>query len=124
MITNEGRDYLMDNGFVGPFYIGLYIAARQVHPGDTLSTFLADAVECVATPARIEMVATRSQGVFSNLMSPAVFSFTASGTAIGSFVATALTGGTLISAEQFPTIKHYNVGDSINVVSSIPVIPV
>ena len=47
MITNDGRDYLMDNGFTGPFYIGLYTANRAILPTDTLSSFLADAMDSI-----------------------------------------------------------------------------
>ena len=133
LVPDAGRDYVVAHGLSGTaWYIGLYTANRAPLANDTMTSFMADCAETsnytTTANARLTLTGVETSGVFSNVASPAVFTFTVDTTIFGSFLSSGATrgttSGTLLSAALRGTSKLVEAGDSLTVVSGIPVTPV
>lgn len=131
LIPDVGRNYIIANGLSGgTFYIGIYSVSRTPVAADTMPIFISSCGElsnyATTNSARMSMIGKSAAGIFSNILSPAVFTFISPGDIYGGFVCTdptiSSTTGTLISEESLSTVKHVLAGNTLTVVASIPVI--
>jgi len=133
LIPYAGRDYILNASLLGgsqltTWFIGLYQNARTPLAADTMATLIADCGELVTytnvggnrlalTPDAL------SNGVFSNLGTPAEFEFTADRTVRGGFISSSApqsgTTGTLLSAVQLSTPKVITTGEKLQVVAGL-----
>ena len=126
LLPNESIAYLMNAGYTGgaqltSFYIGLYEGAYTPLVTDTLTTLLAATTECTkyAAGARMALTGALASGLFSNVLSPALFVFNADVIVRGGFITNNAvwnnTAGVLHSAVLFPTVKDMKTGDTLKV---------
>ena len=116
LITNVGLDYFLANGFSGPFYIGLRdtgtpLATWTMASGPTeITTY-----DQTARPTFTEN-GTGSDQSLSNSSSPAAFTYNATDTVYGIFLATSATKGetasVLIAAKNFTAARAVESGFS------------
>lgn len=138
LIPNQGRDYMLTAALLSGaqlpnWYIGLYETAYNPVATDTLITLLANATECTAyTTAgaqRLQLTPSPlSNGVFSNIDSPAEFTFTSNKTVYGGFITSngsqGNTGGTLLSVVSNGSPKSVDVGEILKVTAGLSLVTV
>ena len=132
VIPDVGRDYLLNAGLLSGaqlpnWYIGLYENTRTPLAGDTMTSLLADCGEVTtytsAGSLRLALTGSLSSGVFSNIASPAEFTFTAAKTIKGGFIASSAaqgaTSGTLLSAVANSSPKSVGIGETLRVTAGL-----
>jgi hypothetical protein len=135
LIPDEGRDYLLTAALLAGsqfsnWFIGLYDGAYSPVAGDTMATFPASASELTTEYSE----ATRqgltpnvlAAGVYSNVDTPAVFTFASETTVRGGFISSgSVKGGTtgvLLSAVLASSPKLVEAGESLRVITGLTLI--
>lgn len=133
-ITTAGRDYLANAGLVGgaqyaAYYIGLIESDFTEDDDLTMTTLLAAETECVAyattANARIALVpGALADGLYANVASEAVFTFSAPKTIYGAFISSGATRGSnsglLLALAKFPSPKVITeAGERLNVIGGV-----
>jgi hypothetical protein len=128
LMPTEGKNYVLDASLKGgsvynAWYVGLFEGNITPVVGNVMSTFPTDATECTAyaeSTREALTLGTVASGSVNNSASPAEFTFNATKTVYGCFVATAgtksATTGPLLSAVRFSTSKDVISGDIIRVI--------
>lgn len=133
LIPDVGLTYLLTAAMAGgsqaaAWYIGVFGNSRAPLPGDTLTTFLADAGELTSYTTtggeRLPLVADPiANGVYSNDGTRAVFTFPTGATVRGGFISSnALQGGTtgtFLSATLFTSPKIPEAGEAVRVLAGL-----
>lgn len=137
IIPDVGRDYILTSSMLSgsqyaAWYIGLYKDAYTAVEGDTLTTFLANANECItydtAGDNRLTLTPDAlADGLFSNNGTPAEFDFNTQGETIrGGFItgtqSRLSSTGLLLSAILFPTPKVLALGETLRVKAGIQLV--
>ena len=136
LIPDVGRDYFLNAGLNGgtqysTWYIGLYEANRTPVSADTMTSLIADCQESTSYTttgnARLTLNDDAlSAGVWSNVGSPAEFTFTASKTIYGGFVSSnatrSSTSGLLLSAVKNSSPKTIETGEILRVTAGLSLI--
>jgi hypothetical protein len=128
LMPTEGKNYVLNASLKGgsvynAWYVGLFEGNITPVIGNVMSSFPTDATECTAyaeATREILTLGTVASGSVNNSASPAEFTFNATKTVYGCFVATAgtksATTGPLLSAVRFTTAKDVISGDIIRVI--------
>lgn len=133
LIPNQGRDYILTSSLLSgaqlpSWYIGLYETAYAPVASETLLTLLANVTESTDYTSlgslRLELTPSAlSNGVFSNIDSPAEFEFTAAKTVHGGFIASSsgqgATAGTLLSVVANSSPKPVEAGEILRVTAGL-----
>lgn len=117
LVTNQGLNHILDVVFagatqIGTWYLGLFEGNYTPVATVDASTITAASTECVAydeTTRREYQEAAASAQAVTNVANKAVFTFNATKTIYGAFLASnsskSATTGTLMSAARFATAK-------------------
>lgn len=131
IVPTEGLDYMLNALFKGSsvyssWYVALYEGNYVPVAGATIATLPANAVETTAYSEanRVAFVpGTVSSGSVDNTSSKAEFTFTASKTIYGGFIASSVsksaTSGVAISAVRFTNPKQVSTGDVLRVTAGL-----
>ena len=132
LIPTGGRDYVMAAAFLtgsqfGSWYLSIYSGAYTPQLTDTAATYPANATEITTAYSEASRPAlvpdAPGSGSYTNVGSPAVFTFTATTTVRGGGLhSNAVKGGTtgiLASIVAAPTPKTVNAGETLQVIAGV-----
>jgi hypothetical protein len=126
-VPTEGLNYILNTAAnagtpASAWYLGIYQGNYTPVATDTAALFPTNATECTSyseTARQVCSFAGSTAASVTNSASPAQFTFNATNTVYGSFVASASakssTGGVLLSAALFPASKTLATGDILKV---------